>query len=285
MQVGHKPLIVPEIIEHINTVFPKITWEKLSCVNNNELIESWRTWLLNSSYNSISGLDKFKSVAFCPGTTDAFGEFIARYPTRTIRVSRSDFIITKILAKSWSRNLKFLEEGSLTNNDLVILSMPYSGNGSEYPNQKELLDQADQLDVPVFIDGAYFGISTQVNYPLDRNCVKDFTVSLSKNMVSDPLRLGVRFTKDIIDDGITVGIIGSDIFDKLGAYLSIQLLNQFSHNWLVEKYLNKSNRICKEFSLKPTKTFTLALGPESLIEFKRGDYVRVCITDELISQS
>ena len=175
MLLGHKPLIVPEVIEFVNTLFPEITWEKLMKVKNDDFVQAWYTWLTGSSHNTITGLDEFKLAAFCPGTTDAFGEFIARYPTRTVRVSRSDFIITKNLAKSWDRKLIFIEDAPLTKDDLIILSIPYSGNGSKLPDQEDLFNKADDLDIPVFIDGAYFGISTQVHYPLHRKCVKDFT--------------------------------------------------------------------------------------------------------------
>lgn len=283
MLVGHKPLQIPEVISFVNTIFPNITWQKLMEVQHKDLDQSWRNWLMASQYNVVTGLDKFQYSGFCPGTTDAFGEFIARYPQRRVRVSRSDFVLTKILAKSWSHSLLFVEEGPLESNDCLMMSMPFSGNGFRQPQHDSLLDQADALGVPVFVDGAYFGISRDIVYPLDRECIKDFTVSLSKNMVGDPLRLGIRFTKEPVDDGITAGLIGSDIFDRLGAYLTIELLQNFSHNWLMEKYLPLSNNICHKLGLEPTNTFTLALGPETMTEYKRGDYVRICITDELSS--
>lgn len=281
MLLGHKPLQVPEAIEFINKLFPGITWQNLMQVQHQDLDLSWRQWLLSSSHNKITGLEQFNHSGFCPGTTDAFGEFIARHAGRRVRVSRSDFVLTKILARSWNHDLHFVEDGALESNDCLIMSMPFSGNGYKQPNQDAMLDQADQLGVPVFVDGAYFGISTGIEYPLHRICVTDFAVSLSKNMAGDPLRLGMRFTKHAVDDGITAGLIGSDVFDRLGAYLTIQLLNQFSHDWLINKYLQHSYQVCASLGLTPTNTFTLALGPDSMTEYKRGDYVRICITDEL----
>lgn len=281
MLVGHVPLKIPEVISFVNTIFPNITWQKLMEVQHKDLDQAWRSWLMASQHNTIIGLDKFQHSGFCPGTTDAFGEFIARYPQRRVRVSRSDFVLTKILAKSWGHSLLFVEEGPLESNDCLIMSMPFSGNGFQHPGHDSLLDQADDLGVPVFVDGAYFGISRDIVYPLDRECIKDFTVSLSKNMIGDPLRLGIRFTKEPIDDGITAGLIGSDIFDRLGAYLTIELLQNFSHAWLMDKYLPMAEEVCNKLGLQSTKTFTLALGPETMTEYKRGDYVRICITDEL----
>jgi len=281
MHISHIPMQDKQIIAFIDTIFPKITFEKLNNLTHEDLDLTWRKWLLSSNHNTISGLDFFKYSSFSPGTTDAFGEFISRYPNRRIRVSRNDFILTKILSKSYNRELLYLEDSKIERDDCLIISLPFSGNGDIYPNFDDLLNDCDKSDVPVFIDGAYFGISNNIHYPLDRKCIKDFVLSLSKNLAGNPLRLGIRFTKEQIDDGITAGLLGSDIFDRLGSYISIELLNNFSHNWTIEKYRNKSNEICEHFGLIPTKTFTIAIGPENMIQFKRGDYVRISITEEL----
>ena len=110
-------------------------------------------------------------------------------------MSRSDFILTKILCKTYQRNLSYLEDDWFREGDALIMSFPYSGNGSYYPEYENVLDTCDQLNIPVFIDGAYFGISKDINYPLQHDCVKDFSVSLSKNIAGNPLRLAFDLLK------------------------------------------------------------------------------------------
>ena len=280
--IGHIPLKDKETVRYLdNVIFKNIDYKMLDDVSSILLDQTWRDWLLQSTYNKIIGLEKFLYSAFVPGTTDAFGEFISRYPEKRIRVSRSDFILTKILSKTYQRNLVYLEEEKLKAGDCLIISLPYSGNGSYHPDWPDLLNHCDEYDIPVFVDGAYFGISHGIEYPLNRNCIKDFTTSLSKNLAGNSLRLGIRFTKDLIDDGITAGMLGSDVFDRLGAYITIELLKNFSHDWTVNKYLDIQNKICHDHRLEPTNTLTLALGSEEMEEFKRGDYIRVSISNEL----
>lgn len=277
---------MPEVIDYIDTLWPTISYQKLSALTNADLNQAWRKWLLDSPYHTVSGLDLMCYSAFCPGTTDAFGEFISRYPNRRVRVSRSDFVLTPILARAYGRELYYLEYGELASNDCVIASVPFSGNGTTMPGWDRLLDQADALGVPVFIDGAYFGISHDCYYPLERKCVTDFAVSLSKNLAGNPLRLGMRFTKDNVDDGVTAGLIGSDIFDRLGAYISIELLKKYPHAWLIDRLKPISQQICHELGLTATNTVTIGLGgDEYRQEFLRGDFVRVCITQEISSRS
>lgn len=265
----------------IDYIFRDIDLAKISSVTNHAHDQTWREWITQSPYHTVQGLDSMLWSAFIPGTTDAFGEFIARYPSRRIRVSRNDFILTEILARTWNRTLVHLEDEPLSMQDCAIISLPFGGNGSYYNDWDDFLDQADKLSVPVFLDAAYFGISHGIDYPLYRSCIQDFAISLSKPVAGNPLRLGIRFTKHNIDDGITAGLIGSDIFDRMGAWVSIQLLKTFSHSWIIKRYLPISEEVINKHKLIATNTVTLALGDESLLEYKRGDYIRVVISDEI----
>jgi hypothetical protein len=281
LKIGHDPLTDPVVVAALDNILRDLDLAKISTITNNDHDRVWRNWITSASYHRVQGLDTLPYSAFVPGTTDAFGEFIARYPSSRVRVSRNDFVLTKILAKSWNRHLVYLEDEPLSANDCAIISLPFSGNGSYYSNWLEFLDQADEFGVPVFVDAAYFGISHGIQYPLDRTCIKDFTISLSKNFAGNPLRLGIRFTKDLIDDGVTAGLLGSDIFDRLGAYIAIELLKTFSHSWTIDRYLPVSQAILQQFNLAATNTVTLALGNKTMQEFKRGDYIRVVISDEI----
>lgn len=281
MDIGHTPLQIPEVIRYADSLLSTLKLDDIAGVTNQQHDQAWRDWIHASRHNTVQGLECLPYSSFIPGTTDAFGEFIARYPNRRVRSSRSDFILTKILAKSWSRDFVYLEEEPLQSNDLLIISLPYSGNGSAYPHN--VLAIADQLGVPVMIDGAYFGNSQGVQYDLNYECIQDFALSLSKCLAPDQLRLGIRFTRTQVDDGATAGMLGADIFDRFGCYMSMQLMQKFSHNTVVETIKPISDRVCQELGLVTTNTMTLALGPESMREqFLRGDYIRVCITDEIV---
>jgi hypothetical protein len=282
MKIAHDPLNNPKARELIDQSMQQISYSSLEQLTMQDLDRAWRSWLTSSKHNVVHGLDDFKHSVFSAGASASFGEFISRYPTRRIRGSRSDFILTRILCRTYQREFLELEVSPLQHNDAVIISLPFSGNGAVYPGFEDLLARATQLEVPVFLDAAYFGISHDVTYILSNPCITDFVVSLSKNLSGRELRLGMRFTRDNIDDGISAATVGFGIFDKLGAYLSIQLLNNFSHNDFIDHYKPISLKTCNDLGLIPTNVISLAIGPEYLAEeFKRGDYIRVCISEEL----
>jgi hypothetical protein len=281
MKLGHDPVQDTLVRGFIDSVCKNISLDSLGKITQQAHDQAWRRWLTDSKNNIVTGLDSLSYSCFSPGTTPAFGDFIARHSRRRIRVSRNDFVLTRILCRSWSRSWLPLEEGALEKQDCVIISLPFSGNGNLYPGWHELLDQADDLAVPVMIDAAYFGISHGVRYDLDRSCISDVAISHTKAMSGNELRLGVRFTRQQHDDVLSSAQIGSDIFDRLGAYISMQIMKEFSHDWFVHRYRDLSRGICHANGLWPTNVLTLGRGPDDWEHFRRGDYTRVCITDEI----
>lgn len=282
---GHDPLQDTDIAYAIDQSLSNLSCKKLSSMQHREFVQTWRSWLNASPYCKILGLDQFKYATFCAGTTPAFGEFIARNNSRRIRVSRSDFILTSILARTYTRDICYLEDQDLHTNDCVIISQPYSGNGTQYPNLDQMLTSANQLNVPVMIDGAYFGLSYNSVIDLQYPCITDFATSFTKNFFGHNLRVGIRFTRDIIDDSISAGILAWEMYDRVGAHVAVDLMSKFSHAWFIDKYQPLSKQICQQLGLVPTATVTLALGNDNFNEFRRGDYNRVCITNELIELS
>lgn len=239
----------------------------------------FRQWITTNSYNTVLGLDKFTHSSFSYGTTSSFVEFISRHSNRRVRGSRSDFVLTKVLAKAYNKNFCRLEDEPLDCNDCVIVSLPFSGNGGMFPNLDNLLNECDAKGIPVMIDAAYFGISFDVTYNLNHACITDFVVSHSKNFYLLDFRVGIRFTKDLIDDGLGAPILMYNTFNKLGGHIGIELMKQFSHKWLIDRYKTRYNEVCNQLELAPTNTITLALGNNNYKKFQRGDYNRVCVSD------
>jgi hypothetical protein len=275
---GSVPVYDNEILNYIETVLHDINFKQLTNVSHADLDLAWRNWLQSSSYNTVIGLEQFKHSSFTAGTTPCFSEFIGRHNTRRIRISNADFILTSLVAKTYNREIVYLEDAPLEKNDCVIISVPFSGNGNLHPLYPGILDTADALDIPVMIDAAYFGISHGIQYTLTHPCITDFCVSLSKNFSTQVLRLGIRFTKEIVDDGISAGVVGHNVFDRLGSFISINLLNQFSHDWFITRYRPLALEVCQLAGLESTNTVTFGLGTPDMTKYQRGDYVRVCIS-------
>jgi len=269
-----------EISDSVNAMLKTVNWN----TDHKDYVSIYTNWLESSTHNTID-LKDFAYASFSYGTTTAFAEFVGRHNKRTVRFSKDDFLLSKILCTSYSIDYKHIEDGEIQKNDCVILSLPFSGNGTVLPALNSLLDACDNLDVPVMIDGAYFGIGKDIEYPLQRKCIREFTTSHSKNFGLQNLRLGIRYSKDFVDDALHVPVSMGDCFNKLGAFVAVEIMKRYSADWIIDKYWQKYLNICDDHGLLPTNTVTLALGDkldaDNRQKFTRGSYVRVCVSRSL----
>lgn len=275
---GSVPIHDSEIYKFLNHTVKQLDFKTITEFDYSLYSNTFYKWITDNSSNCIVGLEKFPYSCYSNGSSASFGEFISRYPSRRVRVSRSDFILTKILCQTYQRNYCTIEDDDLKPNDCLIVSLPFSGNGTTLKNLDDVLDVCDRLDIPVMIDASYYGIGFDVKYDLTHLCITDFVCSLSKNYYCNDIRVGIRFTRAPIDDGISAALFMANTFNKFGGYVGHQLLNNFSHKWFIDRYKTDYINACQDFGLIPTQTITLALGNEKYKEFTRGDYVRVCLS-------
>lgn len=284
MLLAHTPLVDPDIKKQvfvINSALQPANVE-LGSWHTQTYLDQFESWIKSSTYNKIIGLEDFAHKAYCAGVSDAIAVFVSRHVKhKRIRFGRAEFMGAKGNSNAMQANWCYLEDDEIRSDDAVILSWPYAGNGDQIPDQAELLEKCQRLNVPVMIDLAYFGISHGMSFDLTQSCITDVAISLSKPL-NVPLRLGMRWTRNHHDDKIQ-GLSDSKIYNRLAVHTGIGLMQTFSHNWLVDKYLPIYNDICAKHNLQTTPTITLALGnSEEHKEFFRNGYYRICVTDELL---
>jgi len=278
----HKPLQDPEIIEylfaHLNHVCKYNV--DLASWSTEEHIAVFENWINSNQISKIVGLENFPVKALCSGTSQTIENFVNRNNHRQIRFSRSEFVLSRIVCNANGIKWQYLEDHDLKENDALILSWPFSGNGGTYPNIEEVLTKCNDLNIPVLIDAAYFGIATSLEIDARYDCITDVCTSISKPF-STMLRHGIRFTKKRYDDSIQ-NSSDSGILSRMSTVTATHLLTNFPAEFIINKYQPRQEKICKEFGIVPTPVITLALGDcDRYKDFLRGDYVRICITDEL----
>ncbi len=283
MIIGHKPLydadIQAKIFQCLKSVDPVSV--EIERWTSSTYIEKFKNWISASGSHQIQGIDQFAHAAYCAGTYDGIQAFVHRHvTTRRIRFSRAEFVGSKIVCNNARAKWCYTEDAPLESNDAMVLSVPFSGNGNYHPQHQELLENCCDLDIPVLLDLAYFGISSGMILDFDHDCITDLVCSLSKPM-STQLRLGLRLTRYLYDDVIQV-LSDNGTYNRIAVSIGNELLTQFSHDWLVNRYLLRQQMICNDLGIEPSATLTLALGDaERYQKFWREGFYRICITDEL----
>ena len=283
MILAHDPLVDPEVTVEVQTYLNQLSLETVSLANwqMQEYLTEFTNWLLSNPLHTVKGLEAFPWCAYTAGSGAGIASFIYRHcRKRRIRFSRAEFILNKIVCNNINADWLYLEDGELEANDAVVISLPFAGNGSQYPGYEKLIQDCNRLEIPVLLDIAYFGISYGVEFDLTQPCITDVVCSLSKPL-NVQLRLGIRFTKTHQDDEIQ-SASELRIINRIAAQTGVHLLKNFSSDFIISKYLKRYQQICKDNQLTPTNTITLALGnADKHSDFFRNGFYRICVTHEL----
>ena len=240
-------------------------------------------WLQKSSLNKLKGLNLFNKLSFVHGTSQAFDDFYSKYKGRRFRVFKGEFKYHEIIWRENKIKWKYIEKEKIKKNDAVIISLPFSDFGNEHPLMKEVLNKCDKLNIPVLIDLAYYSIARNINFDLNRKCIKVLTFSLSKAFYgTERVRIGIRCKKSVDYDS-------ADLFTEMGMLsrvsvgLGLKLINRYNTDHCQKKFRNKQLEICKKLKLVPSDCVIFGLGDKKKYRsFNRGSqWRRICISSAL----
>ena len=283
---GARPIKDLEIKEHYDSF-------AYTPVSLPEYADVWRNWLTYTTNKSILGLDNFAYADYTQGTSQTFDQFALRNAGKNpIIVLNGEFqyhaCISKHLDfKSVDPDEYFFSASPIPiqRSAALIISNPFSDYGCTHPYFESIMDICNDLDISVCLDLAYWGISKGIdinlnNYP----AIKEVTCSLSKPFYTlENHRVGIRFTRDYVDDGISM-INEVSMQNTYSMSLGVHYMRHFGPDWMWEKYRNKYEKICSEQELIYTDTVIFGLGDETRHkQYSRGvpHNYRVCISEFL----
>ena len=160
--------------------------------------------------------------------------------------------------------------------------MPFSDLGSEHPQTQHLLSQCDNLEIPVFIDAAYYCIARGVDFNLDRPCIDTVAFSMSKAFYGvERLRAGIRCRRSDRDDG---GVLFNQFhcIAKIAAGVGNELCQNFEHDYNQNKFRERQVAVCEDLGLTASDCVLFGITDAEHPDF--GDYDRgtpwrrVCIS-------
>lgn len=282
---GARPIKNKELFEHYNNhVYREISLTEYEDV--------WRNWLCYSNDKTINGLDNFKIVDYTQGTSQTFDHFILKHSAdKQILCLKGDFQYHACLGKHI--NFSYVNNyDDLVNNiqgpglHALVISAPFSDYGCIHPEFYHILNICAINDIPVCVDLAYWGISKNIDLDLNYPAIKEVTCSLSKPFYTlENHRVGVRFTKEYADDGISM-LNEVKMQNTFSMSLGVHYMKSYGPDWNWETYRNKYEQVCEEQGLVFTDTVIFGLGDEIRHkEFNRGlpGNYRVCISEYLNS--
>lgn len=233
-----------------------------------EYLEFYPKWIESSELNSIRGLGSFPYRYISLGCTQALDEFHdwSKRKGKTIRMFRGEYPYSRdCIDFDWSRD--FIDDRELRPGDSVIISAPFSGSGDIHPRWNDLLHECATKDIPVMVDCAFFGTCYGIDLNLDHPAIVMAAFSTTKGLSCGNWRSGIAFSK-IKEGHLSVqtewhhGI-------HLNVALGLELMKNFSPDFLVKKYKLAADEACRVLDLNPSKCVHLATGDSRWNFFSR----------------
>lgn len=279
---GARPIRNKEVYDFHNNLKP-------TDVTLDTFTNTFREWMNYSDNKSLKGLDAFSHADYTQGTSQTFDHFVMKHNhKRQVVALQGEFQYHKCITKfSEFRELVHVHPDFLYGKDLnaLIISAPFSDFGTIHPEFEHIMEVCNDFDIPVCLDLAYWGIAKNVHIDLNLYpCIKEVTSSLSKPFFTlENHRVGVRFTRNYADDGISM-LNEVKMANNYSMALGVEYMRNFSPDYNWEKYGEQYETICHENDLVWTDTVIFGLGDDvNHKEFNRGVHgnYRVCISEWL----
>jgi hypothetical protein len=245
-----------------------------SCLWNTDIqnifLDEYYAWIQTTTLNTITGIDAFKVKSFCQGTTEAFDKFYLKNNQRRLRYFKGEYMYHQVAGRNYFKEAKFIEDDSLTINDCVIISLPFSDTGNKHARMNEVLEECTKLNIPVLVDYAYLGICSNIDFDLTYPCITDVTFSLSKTFPVPHLRIGMRLTKKDDDDALIV-TNKTGYTNRLSIQVGLDLIRKWSPDFIPSTYKTRQQQLCADLGVTPSNTVIFGVDTKNKYpEYNRG---------------
>lgn len=235
-----------------------------------EFVNEYRNWILSSKLNQVKGLEEFPIAAYSNGTTEAFDKFYLKNRTRRFRCFKGEYMYHQASWRNYFPDWKFIDDEVISENDAVVISLPFSDLGEEHPNMQAVLDKCAELGVPVLVDCAYFGICKDITFNFTHPAITDLTFSLSKFLPVAHLRIGIRFTRYDDDDSLLVSH-KTQYVNRLGCAVGLEVFKNYTPDTVYTKFVSHQVDLCNKLGVTPSKCVIFGLDYNNLYpEYNRG---------------
>lgn len=228
----------------------------------------YREWIQSTKNNTISGIEQFPYACFTNGTTESFDKFYAKHSTRRFRFFKGEYVYHRLSCRNNNYDWAYIEDSKLDKNDVVIISLPFSDTGNKHTQLDHILDTCNTLGIPVLLDCAYFGICSGFDFNFAHECIKEITFSLSKTFYSAHIRIGMRLSRQDDDDPLFV-TNKMGYVNRLSAQIGINLLDQFSPDYIFDKYRQRQLEYCSILDVENSNCVLFGIGDDRWNDYNR----------------
>ncbi len=226
--------------------------------DNPRLAEDFKSeflnWLGADRLNRISGYREGFLTDVCIGCTHYIDDLYHRVGGDGLQIFSGEY------KYHWRLNpeIAYVTLETLRPGKELLISMPFAGIGDAHPQMGAILERCLELGIPAHIDAAWLGCARGLEFDFSHPAIASFAVSLSKALGIGGNRIGLRFTRRRPNGPITImNDFGMNCQSLM--HIGIAFMRELGANYFWNKYAEAHARVCRDFSLQPTKAIHLAM--------------------------
>lgn len=225
-------------------------------------VSDMKSWILSSQQNQVLGLEEFEIGCVSLGVTQALDQFHSdiMQSGRRLRLLRGEYPYSRDV-HPFSFERDFINDFPLIRGDAVILSCPFSATGNLPPQMNEILDSCRRLEIPVFVDLAWFGTCGGLTIDLRHPAITHVAFSLTKGLTCGNYRSGVRWTRKRENLHTRDRLLLQHEWNHsihLNLKIGRELMKVFGPDTQFNKYRRTQLQVCEHFGLDPSPCVHIA---------------------------
>jgi hypothetical protein len=206
-------------------------------------------WLITSKLNTLLGLETFNRVDIINGCTQFIDNLYMQGP---VQVIKGDYRYHERLGNPYIRNV-----GSLISGVPLIIAMPFPSVGAVHVNMDELLNECLIKNIPVHIDSAWVTCCRDITFNFNHSAICSVGISLSKGLGLGWNRVGLRWTRNPVQDSVTI-MNDFSMNLRAPAMIGLHFVRNLPQDYMWNTYGKTYYKVCNDFNLTPTKSIYLA---------------------------
>jgi hypothetical protein len=244
-------------------------------------LANYPKWIASSKLNKFKGLDAFKHRFVSLGVTQAldYWHYWCQANGYNLKVYRGEYPYNRDAQinnpMEWGDSI---DDIPLQKGDAVIVSVPFSGTGKKPEHWQKLINTCNDLDIPVFVDCAWFGTCFGIEINLNEECIKMVAFSTTKGLSCGNWRSGITFSRE------NKGSLAVQTEWYHGIHLNLAIANslmkEFSPDTIAKKYKEAHVAVCEHYGFETTNTVHIGIapaGPDWDAYHRDGTYNRINI--------
>lgn len=205
-------------------------------------------WINAHQHVRYLNLDSFSRKDAILGTTQTLDELHMLYG-KHIAVFSGEYKYHRRLTDFTVKQIKSYKE--LTTGNVFVASYPSCITTNYLPEFDLLLNHCLKNNIPVHIDGAWFGQCRNFEFDVSHPAIHSVSVSLSKAFGLGSQRIGIRYSREKVNGPISI-MNDFEYCNVSDMWIGVETMDYFGVDYWWANYSDLYSKVCKDFNLEET---------------------------------